>query len=100
MAEPTASGHNRGVGSANVKRALVVAAVACPTHKNASSSTTKTSSLPGAGVVYNHSIAYARFTIADPTPQSCPDAVGSANVNGFLTRHRLLGPHREIVGQY
>ena len=31
----------------------------------------------------------ARFTLADPTPRLCPDAVGSANVNGFPTRNRL-----------
>ena len=46
----------------------------------------------------------ARFTLADPTPRLCPDAVGSANVNGFPTRNRLSGPspgdHREVVGQY
>ena len=42
---------------------------------------------------------YARFTLADPTPRLCPDAVGSANANEFPTQHRLLGPHREVVGR-
>ena len=41
----------------------------------------------------------ARFALADATPQLCPDAVGSANVNGFPTRNRLLGPHRETIGR-
>ena len=41
----------------------------------------------------------ARFTLADPTARLCPDAVGSANVNGFPTRHRLSGPHRETIGR-
>ena len=45
-------------------------------------------------------LLYAGFTQADLTPQLCPDAVGSANVNGFPTRHRLSGPHREVVSQY
>ena len=45
------------------------------------------------------SMFYARFTLADPTPRLCPDAVGSANVNGFLTRNRLSGPRREVVGR-
>ena len=40
----------------------------------------------------------ARFTLADPTPRLCPDAVGSANVNGFPTRNQLSGPHREAIG--
>ena len=51
----------------------------------------------------------ARFTLADPMPRLCPDAVGSANVNGFLstnyfpTSHCILavgvssGDHREVV---
>ena len=30
---------------------------------------------------------------------ACPDAVGSANVNGFPTRNRLSGPHRETIGR-
>ena len=30
----------------------------------------------------------ARFTLADPMPRLCPDAVGSANVNGLPTRNR------------
>ena len=42
---------------------------------------------------------YARFTLADPTPRLCPDAVGSANVNGFPTRNRLSGPHQETIGR-
>ena len=35
----------------------------------------------------------ARFTLADliMRPRLCPDAVGSANVNGFPTRNRLSG---------
>ena len=41
----------------------------------------------------------ARFKLANPTPRLCPDAVGSANVNGFPTRHRLSEPHREGVGR-
>ena len=48
---------------------------------------------------FGHQNTYARFTIADPTPRLCPDAVGSANVNGFPTRQRLLGPHRETIGR-
>ena len=43
---------------------------------------------------------YARFTLADLMPRLCPDAVGSANVNGLPTRNRLSGPHREVIGQY
>ena len=43
-------------------------------------------------------VGYACFTLADPTPRLCPDAVGSANVNGFPTRDRLSGPHREAIG--
>ena len=42
-------------------------------------------------------MSYARFTLADPTPRLCPDAVGSANVNGFPTWNRLSGPHRETI---
>ena len=45
---------------------------------------------------------FARFTFADPTPWLCPDAVGSANVNGFPTRRRGLigrpsGERRSIL---
>ena len=47
---------------------------------------------------------YARFTLADPMPRLCPDAVGSANVNGLPTRKLAvgvsLGGHREVIGQY
>ena len=32
-------------------------------------------------------------------PRLCPDAVGSANVNGLPTRNRLSGPHREGIGR-
>ena len=39
---------------------------------------------------------YACFTLADPTPRLCPDAVGLASVNGFPTRNRL-SPHRETI---
>ena len=42
---------------------------------------------------------YARFTLADPMPRLCPDAVGSANVNGLPTRNRPSGPHREAIGR-
>ena len=42
---------------------------------------------------------YARFTLADPMPRLCPDAVGSANVNGLPTRNRPSGPHREALGR-
>ena len=49
-------------------------------------------------------VNYARFTLADPKPRLCPDAVGSANVNGLPTRHRLSGPalrpHREVARRY
>ena len=38
----------------------------------------------------------ARFTLADPTPRLCPDAVGSAK--GFPTWHRLSGHHPETIG--
>ena len=41
----------------------------------------------------------ACFTLADPTPRLCPDAVGSANVNRFPTRNRLSGPHQETIGR-
>ena len=44
-------------------------------------------------------ISYARFTLADPMPRLCPDAVGSANVNGLPTRNRPSGPHREAIGR-
>ena len=44
-------------------------------------------------------LGYARFTLADPTPRLCSDAVGSANVNGFPTRNRLSGPHGEAIGR-
>ena len=37
----------------------------------------------------------SRFTLADPMPRLCPDAVDSANVNRRPTRNRLSGPHRE-----
>ena len=51
--------------------------------------------------VYNVvSPSYAHFTLADPMPRLCPDAVSSANVNGLPTRIRLSGPHREVIGQY
>ena len=43
--------------------------------------------------------SYARFTLADPMPRLCPDAVGSANVNGLPTRNRPSGPHREAIGR-
>ena len=42
---------------------------------------------------------YARFTLADSMPRLCPDAVGSANVNGFPTKHRLSGPRWEAIGR-
>ena len=42
---------------------------------------------------------YARFTLADPMPRLCPDAVGSANVNGLPTRNWPSGPHREAIGR-
>ena len=35
-------------------------------------------------------------TLAEPTSRLGPDAVGSANVNGFPTRHRLSGGCRPI----
>ena len=41
---------------------------------------------------------YARFTLADPIPRLCPDAVGSANVNGLPTPNQPSGPHREAIG--
>ena len=41
----------------------------------------------------------ARFTVADPMPRLCPDAVGSANVNGLPTRNRPSGPHQEAIGR-
>ena len=44
-------------------------------------------------------LSYARFTLADPMPRLCPDAVGSANVNGLPTRNRPSGPHREAIGR-
>ena len=43
--------------------------------------------------------SYARFTLADPMPRLCPDAVGSANVNGLPTWNRPPGPHREAIGR-
>ena len=44
-------------------------------------------------------VSNARCTLADPMPRLGPDAVGSADVNGFLTRHRLSGTHREALGR-
>ena len=44
-------------------------------------------------------LSNARFTLADPMPRLCPDAVGSANVNGLPTRNRPSGPHREAIGR-
>ena len=49
-----------------------------------------------AGILVDYvALRNARFTLADPMPRLCPDAVGSANVNGLPTRNRPLGPHRE-----
>ena len=45
------------------------------------------------------SLLHARFTLADPMPRLCPDAVGSANMNGLQTRNRLSGPHQEAIGK-
>ena len=45
------------------------------------------------------SVCNARFTLADPMPRLCPDAVGSANVNGLPTRNRLSEPHREAIAR-
>ena len=44
-------------------------------------------------------IVYDLCQLHDPTPRLCPDAVGSANLNGFPTRNRLSGPHRETIGR-
>ena len=49
--------------------------------------------------VFFWAMPYARFTLADPMPRLCPDAVGSANVNGLPTRNRPSGPHREAIGR-
>ena len=50
---------------------------------------------------------YARFTLAEPMPRLCPDAVGSANVNGLPTRigrrgliGRPSGGHRAILNMF
>ena len=50
-------------------------------------------------IIVPFSLHNARFTLADPTPRLYPDAVGSANVNGFPTRNRLSGPNRETIGR-
>ena len=55
-------------------------------------------------VQYSLDTSYVRVTLADPTPRLCPDAVGSANVNGFPDPESAVGAssgdHREVVGQY
>ena len=38
---------------------------------------------------------YARFTLADPMPRLCPDAVGSANVNGLPVSRNRMTPEIE-----
>ena len=42
---------------------------------------------------------HARFALANLMPRLCPDAVGSASVNGLPTRNRLSEPHREAIGR-
>ena len=42
---------------------------------------------------------HARFALANLMARLCPDAVGSASVNGLPTRNRLSGPHPEGIGR-
>ena len=50
--------------------------------------------------------SYARFTLADPMPRLCPDAVGSANMQCEWSPDTesavgaSSGGHREVIGQY
>ena len=67
-------------------------------HSGTSQEEHNTNTLPSLNSSHLIKECYARFTLADPMPRLCPDAVGSANVNGLPTRNRPSGPHREAIG--